>query len=183
MKATNNGSLAPLPRCIIDIPKAGIIRLNNLPDISDSKDAIYNNEAIIGRSTPLYTYSHSGDRTIGIQMHFFVIDQGDAGKNLQYLRWIQSALYPRPSNGQSPFEPPVVCQITCGSLLSGNPKIEQSSEPLCCILKSYSVKFPTEVAWDEETFCPFKFDVETSWIVVYASDDLPFQDRIVKSGR
>ena len=183
MKATNNGSLTRLPRCTIAIPNAGPIILNNLPDITDSKDAIYNNEAIIGRSTPLYTYSHSGDRSIGIQMHFFVVDKGDAEKNLEYLRWIQSALYPRPSDGNYPFVPPVVCQITCGSLLSGNPAEKESSQPLCCILKSYSVKFPTEVAWDEETFCPFKFDVETSWIVVYASDDLPFQDRIVKSGR
>jgi len=176
MKATNNGSLAPVPNCTIDIPKAGIIRLNNLPDISDSKDAIYNTEAIIGRSTPLYTYSHSGDRSISIQLHFFLVNKEDAEKNLEYLRWIQSALYPREGSGGSPFIPPVICQIKCGSLLS-------KSTPLCCILKSYSVKFPTEVAWSETNFCPFKFDVETSWIVVYTSNDLPFQSRIVQSGR
>lgn len=177
MKATNNGSLAPLNDCWVNIPNAGRIVFSNLPDISDSKTAIYNTEAIIGRSTPLYTYSHSGDRTISMTMHFFVVDKGDVEKNLRYLKWIQSAVYPRgsESSGGSPFKPPVICQIKCGFVLA--------SQPLCCALQSYSVKFPTEVAWDGETFCPFRFDVETSWVVVYTSDDLPDQSRIVQSGR
>lgn len=184
MKATNDGSLAPIPSCTINIPSAGTIELNNLPDISDSKSAVYNNEAIIGRSFPLYTYSHSGDRSISIQLHFFVVDKNDAQKNLGYLRWLQSAVYPR-DGGQNgaPFTPPPICQIKCGSLLAGNPQSGSSSQPLCCVLQSYSVKFPTEVAWHEETFCPFRFDVDTSWLVVYTSNDLPFQDRIVSSGR
>lgn len=175
MKATNNGSLTPLNECWVDIPKAGKITFSNLPDISDSKSAVYNTEAIIGRSTPLYTYSHSGDRTINMTMHFFVIDKGDVDKNLRYLKWIQSAVYPRGPEGESPFVPPVICRIKCGSILA--------SEPICCFLQSYSVKFPTEVAWDEQTFCPFRFDVETSWVVVYTSDDLPDQSRIVNYGR
>ena len=87
MKATNNGSLAPINNCTINIPGAGNIILNNLPDISDSKTAIYNNEAIIGRSFPLYTYSHSGDRTISMQLHFYTIKQVDSQKNLTYLKF------------------------------------------------------------------------------------------------
>lgn len=181
MKATNNGSLAPLNDCWVNIPvsgrsqDAGKIIFKSLPDISDAKTAVYNNEAIIGRSTPLYTYSHSGDRTISMTMHFFVVDKGDVEKNLGYLKLIQSAVYPRESDGSSPFLPPVICQIKCGKVLA--------NEPLCCALQSYSVKFPTEVVWDERTFCPFRFDVETSWIVVYTSNDLPSQTRIIQSGR
>ena len=186
MKATNNGSLAPLNDCWVDIPNAGKIIFKSLPDISDAKTAVYNNEAIIGRSTPLYTYSHSGDRTISMTMHFFVVDKGDVEQNLMYLKWIQSAVYPRKTEdtqsnaGQgggnaSPFLPPVICQIKCGFVLA--------DEPLCCACQSYSVKFPTEVVWDEKTFCPFRFDVETSWIVVYTSNDLPDQKRIYQSGR
>ena len=180
MKATNNGSLAPINNCTINIPGAGNIILNNLPDISDSKTAIYNNEAIIGRSFPLYTYSHSGDRTISMQLHFFVVDQSDILTNLKYLRWIQSAVYPRQGDGSAPFTPPPVCQLQCGSLLG--------DQPLCCVLQSYSVKFPTEVAWDanasgKSTFIPFRFDMDTSWLAVYTSSDLPYQDRIVSSGR
>lgn len=182
MKATNTGSLNPISDCSIFIPgcgdelNAGLIELNNLPDISDSKDAVYNSEAIIGRSTPLYTYSHSGDRTISIQIHLYVVDKGDAERNLTYLRWIQSALYPRIGDKSTPFTPPVICQIKCGSLLA-------KDEPLCCFLKQYNVKFPTDVAWEEETFCPYKLDIDTTWTVVYSSENLPFQKRIVKSGR
>lgn len=184
MKATDNGSLIKVPDCDIEIPGAGTISLNNLPNISDSKTASYNNEAIIGRSFPLYTYSHSGDRAISIQMHFFVIDPQDAERNLQYLRMIQSAAYPRQGgiNG-APFTPPPVCKVRCGALLAGNPRSGESAQPLCCVLQSYSVNFPTEVVWHNETFCPFRFDVDTSWLVVYTSDDLPYQDRIVRSGR
>jgi hypothetical protein len=179
MKATNNGSLVTLPAMSIFIPGAGTISLKSLPDISDSKAAVYNNEAIIGRSFPLYTYSHSGDRNLSIQLHFFVVDPADAATNLGYLRMIQSAVYPREG---SPFLPPPVCQITFGYLLAGNPS-GAAPTPLCCVLQSYSVKFPTEVAWQEQTFCPFRFDVDTSWLVVYTSSDLPYQSRIVTSGR
>ena len=70
MKATLNGNLNPVPDCIVVVPTSGAgtdqgltyLLFDNLPDISDSKSAVYNNEGIIGRSFPLYTYSHSADR-------------------------------------------------------------------------------------------------------------------------
>jgi len=186
MKATNNGSLAPIADCEIVIPGAGIIglnqrrgngtvTLNSLPDISDSKSAVYNNESIMGRSFPLYTYSHSADRQISMQLHFFIIERGDGRKNLNYLRWIQSAVYPRRGEDGAPYKPPPICTIKCGKLLA--------EQELCVVLQSYSVKFPTEVAWDVETYCPYRFDVDTSWLTVYNSQDLPYQDRIIDSGR
>jgi hypothetical protein len=148
--------------------------MKNLPDISDSKSAVYNSEAVMGRSFPLYTYSHSADRSLSIQLHFFVVSKGDAEENLKQLRWIQSAVYPRESL-DAPYMPPPVCEIQCGDLLA--------KQSLCCVLQSYSVKFPTEVVWEENNFCPFRFDVDTSWLVVYNSSDLPYQNRIVDSGR
>lgn len=181
-KATTNGVLNPIPDCKITIPNSGrdfVITLNNLPDISDSKGAAYNAEGIIGRSSPLQTYSHSEERTIGMTLHFFIVKPGDGIKNLQYLRAIQSAVYPRDGsiNGGNavPYLPPPICKIKCGNILG--------DEELCVILKSYNVKFPTEVAWDYETYCPFRFDVETNWVVTYTTVDLPFQDRIFQSGR
>lgn len=176
MKATNSGNLNNITNCSITIPNGGKIILNNLPDISDSKSAVYNSEAIIGRSFPLYTYSHSADRTINMVLHFFIVNKGDGLKNINYLRMIQSAVYPRDgSSSGTPYQPPPICQIQCGKLLG--------EQPLCVVLQSYSVKFPPEVAWDEETYCPFRFDVDTSWLTVYTSVDLPNQDRIVSSGR
>lgn len=202
VKATNQGKLNPVDQCFIDIPIAqaigpvqntggcnsgvlGVHRvcLNNLPDLSDTKSAIYNNEGIIGRSFPLYTYSHSGDRQINMQIHFFAIDSTDIAKNIQDLRAIQSAVYPRTGVSGAPYRPPPVCRIQCGALLSGNPQQDTPQDDLCVFLQSYSVKFPTEVAWDEQFYVPYRFDVETSWLTVYTSEDLPFQDRIFRSGR
>jgi hypothetical protein len=194
-KATNigTGKLNQIKDCYILIPITGNsgfgnlpllegtgldavkITFDNLPDISDSKSASYNTEPIIGRSTPLTTYSHSDSRTISITCHFFIPD-GNFDKYITYLRALESATYPRilPSSG-APFVPPVVCSIKCGKLLG--------DQPLCCVLQNYNVKFPTDVVWDETTLLPIKFDVDTSWMVVYSSDELPNQDRIFSSGR
>lgn len=176
MKATTGGILNFVPNCYIDIPDFGIIKMQSLPEISDSKQAVYNSENIIGRSFPLYTYSHSGDRSISIQIHFFIMDQTSAQENLANLRGIQSAVYPRLGTGGAPYLPPVICTLKCGELIA--------KDPICAILQSYSVKFPTEVAFfeDDGTYCPYRFDVDTSWLIVYTSSNLPFNTRIIKSG-
>lgn len=175
MKATNNGRLVEIPDCMISIPGEKPIKLRALPDISDSKSAVYNNEAIMGRSFPLYTYSHSGDRQISMTMHFYIINKGDGAKNLEDLRKIQSLVYPRRGDGGAPYKPPVVCTIKCGQLLA--------KEAICTVMQSYNIKFDPQVAWEKETYCPYKFSVDTSWLVVYTSSDLPYNDRIVQLGR
>ena len=175
MKATLNGKLNEIPDCTIFIPNAGTIRMKALPDISDGKSAVYNNEGIMGRSFPLYTYSYSGDRTLSIQLHFYIVKVGDGSGNLRDLRRIQSAVYPRRGDNGAPYTPPPICTIKCGSLIA--------LEPVCALLQSYNVKFPTDVAWEENTYCPFRFDVDTNWLIVYTSADLPFQSRIVGLGR
>lgn len=169
------GPLIPIEDCYVIIPGAGKIVFDNLPDISDSKSASYNDETVIGRSSPLKTYSASDNRAISMQIHLVVTKPADIPYNLQVLRWVQSAVYPRVGGGGAPFIPPPVCRLKCGKLLA--------EEELCVILKQYSVKFPTEVAWDETIFTPYKFDIDTSWEVVYKSSDLPGQDRIVQLGK
>ena len=175
------GTLKPLRECYIMIPDADgefqKIELTNLPEITDSKSATYNDETIIGRSSPMKTYSQSDNRNISMQLHFVVSAPYEVEQNLAYLRAIQSAVYPRSGTGVStPFLPPPVCRIKCGNLLG-------LGGELCVILKNYSVKFPTEVAWDENSYAPFKFDVETSWDVVYKSSSLPGQEKIYQLGR
>lgn len=174
----SGGSLVPINGCHITIPYKGSefkVILKVLPDITDAKSASYNDEVVIGRSSPLKTYSQSDNRSISMVLHMVVSESADVNYNLNALRAIQSAVYPRDGEGGAPFVPPPVCRIKCGKLLS-------SDGELCVILKNYSVKFPTEVAWDEETFVPFKFDIETSWDVVYKSYDLPGQERIFEFG-
>lgn len=184
------GSLVPIENCYVIIPcdncPVGVLRfvsngefkliLHSLPEITDTKSASYNDEVVIGRSSPLKTYSQSDNRSITMVLHMIVSKPDDISYNLFALRAIQSAVYSREGINGAPFTPPPVCRIKCGQLLS-------LSGDLCVILKNYSVKFPTEVAWDEDTFVPFKFDIETSWDVVYKSSDLPGQERIFLLGK
>lgn len=187
MPQTSNigGQLIPLKLCYIDIPGATCIsshsiQLNALPDISDSKSASYSDEAVMGRSNPLKTYAHSENRAISFTIHLYVVQPSDINLNLCYLHALESAVYPRTQSSGSPFVPPPICTIQCGSLLasdaSGNPA------SICAVLKSYSVRFPTDVAWDEHTYMPYKLDIDTSWEVVYSAVDLPGAERIMKFG-
>lgn len=171
------GDLINLENCYVFVPGRGRINLHALPDITDSKSASYNDEPIIGRSFPLKTYSHSENRSISMQLHFYVRKRSDIEENMLSLRALESAVYPRDSESgtNAPFVPPPICRIKCGALLA--------DEELCVILKSYSVKFPTDVPWDEKTFIPFKFDIDLSWEVVYKTSELPGQFRILSTGR
>ena len=148
------------------IPNYGPIFFNNLPDISDSKSAAYNDEPIIGRAFPLKTFSHSENRVISLQLHFFVLKQEDIRTNLNNLRALASCTYPRDASQSATvsYAPPIVCRLKFGELLG--------SGPICAVLKSYSVKFPTDVAWDTNTFVPYKFDVDTNWEAIYKSSNL-----------
>lgn len=173
------GPLKPIQKCYIIIPNGSSeekIVLDNLPDITDTKSASYNDEIVIGRSSPVKTYSQSDNRAITMQLHFVVSKPSDVSRNLRWLRAIQSAVYPRLGNAGAPFIPPPVCRIKCGKLFA-------EDGDLCVILKNYSVKFPTEVAWDEENFTPFKFDIDTTWDVVYKSAELPGQEKIFSLGK
>ena len=103
-----------------------------------------------------------------------------SSENIRYLRIIESAVYPRDESAQ-PYAPPPVCALRCGSLLT--PLEYSSSKEVCAILRSYSVKYPTDVAWDEKTLLPHKFSVDMQWEVVYDSTDLPGSERILRFGR
>jgi hypothetical protein len=175
-KGTNQkGSLNPINECKLEIPGGETIVLDNLPTISDTKSAQYNAESIIGRSSPLHTYHYSDTRVISISFHFFIVNKGDGAKNIDHLRAICSCSYPREGDSNSSFVPPPICKFKCGKLLA--------EEDLCVVLQSYNVRFPDDVAWDAETLCPYKFDVDTTWWVVYNSSDLPYMSRILRSGR
>lgn len=169
-RATNpDGSLATLTKCKIEIPTYpsghNIINLKVLPEITDGKGANYTNEPIIGRTTPLLTYGYSEARTIGMDLHFIVTNNQDIADNLKYMRIIESLVYPGPRTGPAPYQPPPVCHITCGQLLG--------QLGVCAVLRNYQKRFLTDVAWDEETYLPYKFSVSTTWEVVYACMNLP----------
>lgn len=176
------GDLIPIPDCYIKIPGSsrsrGItIPMKILPDISDSKSAQYNDEPVIGRSYPMKTYSHSENRSINWTAYFMVCKESDIDANLNYLRYIESAVYPKQEF--EPYQPPPICQISCGDLLI---PIAGGEKEICAVLKSYSVKFPTDVPWDERTNLPYRFSVDMTWEIVYNSRFLPGQEDILRLG-
>ena len=184
------GTLNYLNNCFIKIPSGGMsscsdfngyIYLKVLPDISDSKSAAYTPETITGRAFPFKTFSHGEERSISMTLHLVVCEQSDIKTNLCYLRALESLVYPGQGTSSTPYVPPPIAQIQCGKLLA--------DAPLCAVLKSYSVKFPTEVAWDagfndggDATYLPYKFDVDLTWEIVYDSSNLPGQERIIQTG-
>ena len=173
------GRLIDIEDCYVSVPTKGTekkIVFNVLPEISDQKSATYNDEPVIGRSNPMKTYGSSDNRSISMQIHLIVTRPEDVEKNLEILRVLESAIYPRVGASVGvPFVPPPVCQLRCGQLL-------KKEGDLCAVLKQYSVKFPTDISWDETTFAPFKLDIDTTWEVVYKSSELPGQQNIIDLG-
>lgn len=169
------GDLNPIDDCYIEVLGQRTITMNNLPDISDSKSASYSDESSIGRSTPFKNYSHSENRTISWGCHFFVRKKGDDQQIIQDIRLLESCTYPQTQNtGGAPYSPPPICHLRCGELLGSN--------YVCAILKSYSVKFDTNIPWADSTFVPYKIDMDLQFDVVYDQDDLPGSERIMEFG-
>lgn len=187
MKATDaKGVLQQITGCSISIPTANgqyLLIPRILPEITDSKSASYTDEIVIGRSTPIKTYSHSDNRVFSIKWKFLLVDDVTKNEAINGLKAIQSCVYPYNSTAKSaPYGPPAICTLTFGRLFAtGNTK------SACAILKRYSVSYPTDVAWDGDdnaqapaTFLPYKFDVDMEWEVVYASVNLPGREKIIE---
>jgi hypothetical protein len=152
-----------------------------LPDISDSKSANYAPENGIGRSNPFTIFSYSELRTISWTCHFIIQNlngENTADRILDNIRTLQSAVYPRDSFGS----PPPLCKLKCGELLS--------SDEVCAVLRSYSVKYDTSVPWFTErpepdfpgSLVPYKIDVDLQFDVVYNQTSLPISSKIMTTG-
>jgi hypothetical protein len=166
MKATDGGKLTKITNCYI-MALGATLEMQGLPEITDSKSATYSAENIIGRSTPLESYSHSDARTISWEIPFYVTQDSDITDNLASILLIQSLVYP---SGDANGSPPPTAQIQCGKLLG--------DKPLCVFLKNYSIRYGSDVAWDEETMLPYKCIMSTTWEVVYSCSNLPTQRSI-----
>ena len=185
MNATNKtGTLQNLDNCYIKANVSGpedyTVYMYILPDISDTKQASYSDETGIGRSAPLKVFSHGDTRSISWTAHFFSATNEMAERNLQNLRFLESLVYPD-SDINSIVSPPPIARIRCGDLLS--------NVELCVVLKSYTVKFPTDVAWQDirsdvgtGSYMPIKFDVDMTFEVVYQTIQLPNSSKILNFG-
>jgi len=177
LKATDStGNLNELNDCYITAKISNndyTIFMYILPDISDTKQSTYSDETGMGRSAPIKVFSHGDSRSISWTAHFFSPTKIMGEKNLNSLRILESLVYPDVSN-TTLVSPPPIARIKCGSLLG--------AAELCVILKSYTVKFPTDVAWDKNTYMPIKFDVDMTFEVVYQTIKLPGSRQIINFG-
>jgi len=179
-KATlDNGSLNSLngPDCYIKIGSNEPIYMDILPDISDSKNVGYQTESGIGRASPFNIYKYSEIRTISWGCHFIIQSSNpnnrtkEAFEIIETIRTIQSACYPEDETGK----PPPICILKCGELLD-------NTDGVCAVLKSYSLKFDTQVPWDESTLLPYKIDMDLQFDVVYDQSNLPVSSKIIDFG-
>lgn len=176
VKATKpSGNLVPLEKCYIKVGSQPEIYMTILPDISDSKSAKYDDTTISGRSSSIKGYSHSDPRTISWSVHFLATTENQVAKNLQELRILQSAVYPynKPLNASAPYAPPPICKLRCGDILA------RGGVEICAILTSCACKFDTSVPWQDESYIPYKFDVDLSFEEVFDNLDLPGAESIV----
>lgn len=186
MKATDRtGKLVPMSDCYIESDLEGAnlysrdsfrLVMDNLPDISDGKSASYSAETGIGRTAPYKTYANSEERAISMDIHMFVQSEsgGQSAKAiLNTIRWLEAHVYPMEEESTT-YAPPPIMKVKCFSLLA--------EDELCCVLKSYSVKFDPSVPWDEKTGIPYKVDISLSLEVAYPSADLPYAEDIVDNG-
>jgi hypothetical protein len=181
MKATfNNGTLRTLnDKCVIAIPNfvdfsgLSFINLKIMPEISMSGAAKFNDETVIGRGAPIKTYANTDNRVLNMKLTFFAATRAELIENSTNLYLLRSALYP--SDGAlSPYIPPPVCQINCGQFISKN--------TVCAVLENLNEHMPTDVVWDDDLLIPYYFTVDTTWHLVYASTNLPNQNKILANG-
>ena len=183
-KATQaKGILNPISGCYIDIDDLGVtIPMYILPDISDSKSVSYPDENGIGRSMPFKSFQNSENRTISWTAHFIITNNNASGGGVSaddlvtWLRAIEACADPQDQNTNgAPYAPPPICKLQCGRLLS-------EEKEICAVLKNYSVKFDTTVPWDQQSFMPYKLDIDMQFDVVYNQSDLPGASQIMESG-
>lgn len=198
-KATDSSTfnLTPLPDCWIMLPGSGFkddkIRLFALPEITDTKEAIYSDQTVQGRSSPVKTYSYSSNRTISLIMHLYVTQNSDIERNLKIIRAISALAHPEYNNT---YLPPRVAKLKCGRLISDDP------DGANVILRSYEVTYETEVQWfwqdaiepeqlppgvfgppspgKQGTYMPLHVSIPTQWDVVYDWQKLPGHQDVIE---
>ena len=181
-------NLTPLPDCWIQLPDSGLpddkIELFALPEITDAKEAIYSDQTIQGRSSPVKTYSYSSNRTISLTMHLYVTQNTDILRNLSIIRAVSALAHPEYNNT---YLPPRIAKLKCGRLLSDDPG------GVNVILRSYEVTYETEVQWFYQdsiydksgvlvsagTYMPLHVSLPTQWDVVYDWQKLPGQQDVI----
>lgn len=171
VKATSGCRLRPIRDCYIRA-LGRTVRMYTLPEIGDSGGATYADETAMGRSAPIKVFSNSDNRSISWDITFITEDEESLRRNIQDMFFIESLRLPM---GTTMTTPPPIAQIKCGRLLTAN------GDPLCVVLRNYSVKFDTSVPWategnPQDSYLPYKVVMSTQWETIDACRNLPTQN-------
>ena len=172
-------------RAIGNIPSGttttDMILFEVLPEITENKAATYNDEMILGRSSPVKTFAHSDNRVITMTMNFVATHESDFIRYRQYLFAIGGAAHPRYLDG---YAPPPVCKIKVGGILGSFPS------GVDAVLRNYDFNTdPTAFWWDRRAidsldrnaqYMSMRFSINTNWDVVYSYESLPHYHDVLK---
>lgn len=165
--------------CSLTIPGAeggGTFYLRVLPQIGDGKTANYTSQTVFGRSNPIRSYGESGPRTISVSWTIFNTDKETTEENFNLVRALQAAVHPKYTGGKNAYEPPPLCQFTCGIMLSGD---AGQSEPMNVLITSYKFGYGNDCLYNDHML-PFKIDVSVEMEVAYSQRILPGFDDVLK---
>lgn len=167
MKATSGtGNLEIIKDIIFEIggEKADIYAV---PEISESKSAKYNDIGIMGRSTPLKSYSYSDNKSIDVTFFCHSIDAITLEANKKLLRMVRSSVYPVYSG----YVPPKVGYLKIFDILEND-----------IVGNSYSLTYGNQYAWKDEQL-PIYMEIRANFHAVWPHSDLPGFDDIISGDK
>jgi hypothetical protein len=149
-------------------------QLSSLPELTWRKEASYNTQSIIGRASPVVSYSSSKSKTLEIVLHMHSPTHQDLLNNLKATHYLAAALHPRYENT---YAPPPICTLNCGV---GSPSPNNSPFTfLRFIMTSMSQTFASDSVWDETLMVPRMWDTQISGEVIYNYSSLPGASSVV----
>lgn len=144
----------------------------SLPEVSDSKNANYSDIQILGRSSPVKTYSGSDYRSLSVTFNLHGTSEERLLENLEFVRGIASLTHPQYENT---YLPPPVAKLKIGEMVRG-----PSGGGVDVICMNYSYDMSPEVVWvDKEKLIPLHIALRADFHVVYAFFNLPGSQDVI----
>ena len=169
-----NGSWVVIREITITVPGAGDVPIQVLPEISESKSAMVNDQNILGRSSPIKIYSGSSARTFSITLNYHILSEEDPVMIQKAVRALSAAVHPE---YQGTYKPVPVCQIKIPGMIE-----DGKGGPAPVICKSYQITYDAQVWWyvTDELMMPSHISIATEWERVYSFQDLPGQANVIQ---
>jgi hypothetical protein len=178
--STSSGRLSFVEGVSMRIPAAGggvrEWQFVALPEVSDSKEAQYSDIPILGRSSPIPTFSHSGYRRLQIVFHLHSTSEELRKYHAQFI-WAAASLV-HPEYEQS-YRPPRLAWFKCGTLIGGGSD-RTSGGYVRLLTDSVNYTLDPEQVWlDRSDLMPQYVSLSMAVRVVYNYRGLPGANKVL----